>query len=243
MFEVIENSKLFLESYLGVLMDSSEGKELQKALEDSIAEERECLKLFRVQIGHCQQQKNLIDRRISEDGPTRDNMAKRRAFEEEQTILNVAGLAQQCNFETKGLQLLLYFQKNVNIRARIAVEASVMMYEWCEKLLGVSGKQFQDMAKRLLSQSGFVRVNVARKKVSDFFKKERTALHKIRNNVGAHRDDDFMKQMEVIDEVGWSDTIARFHEFEKATLEFGKSLQPLMDAGLRQISASFDGGR
>lgn len=46
-----------------------------------------------------------------------------------QTILNVAGLAQQCNYETKGLQLLLYFEKNNNVRTRIAIDASVMMYD------------------------------------------------------------------------------------------------------------------
>ena len=69
---------------------------------------------------------------------------------------------------------------------------------------------------------------------------EKWELHKIRNNIGAHRDDDFMKQMEVIGEMSWSDTIERFHEFEKATIEYGKSLKPLMDAGLHQIAESFN---
>lgn len=63
----------------------------------------------------------------------------------------------------------------------------------------------------------------------------------LRINVGAHRDVDFMKQMEVIDSLSWSDTLRRFHDFEKATIEFGKALSPLMDAGLRQIGASFMG--
>lgn len=49
-----------------------------------------------------------------------------------------------------------------------------------------------------------------------------------------------MKQMEVIDEMSWSDTIERFHEFEKAMIEFGKFLKPLMDAGLHQIADSFN---
>ena len=236
----MDENKFFLEFYLGALMNSPEGDDLQNALESTIEEERLCLEVFKKQISHCLRQMYLIDMRVSEKGPSKDIMIKRRAFEEQQTILNVAGLAQQCNYETKGLQLLLYFEKNNNARTRIAIDASVMMYEWCEKLLRVSGKQFQDIAKRLLPQSDFVSFNVARKKVSDFFKNEKWELHKIRNNIGAHRDDDFMKQMEVIDEMSWSDTIERFHEFEKATIEYGKSLKPLMDAGLHQIADSFD---
>lgn len=232
---------LFFESYLKALMDSPEGDQLRKSLENTIAEGERCLDEFKKMLSHCHGQLSLIDKNISEHGPSKTIMAKKRAFEEEQIILNVAALAQQCSFETKGFQLLLYFEKNENSQARIIVNVSVMMYEWCEKLLGVSGKQLQDITKRLLTQNHVVQINMARKRVSDFYKNEKSMLYEIRNNVGAHRDQDFMKQMDVIDALSWSDTLERFHEFEKATLAFGKALTPLMDAGLKQIGTAFRG--
>ena len=237
--DVMDIQKAFLEVYLGELMDSSAGNELRKALEATSADERLGLEEFKKKISHCQNQLIIIQNIISAKGPTKEIMSRKRAFEEEQVILNIASLTHQCNYETKAYQLLLYFEKNENIRAQIIGDVSVMMYEWCEKLLGVSGKQLQDIAQRLLGQAGIIRINVARKKISDFFKREKQNLHDIRNIVGAHKDGDFMKQRDVIDELSWSDTLTQFHDFEEATVEFGKALKPLMDAGLEQVATSF----
>lgn len=237
--DVMDIQKAFQEVYLRELMDSSAGNELREALEATSADERRGLEEFKKMISHCQNQLAIIQSSISAKGPTKEIMCRKRAFEEEQTILNIAALTHQCNYETKAYQLLLYFEKNENIRAQIMGNVSVMMYEWCEKLLGISGKPLQNIAKRLLEQAGVIRINVARKKISDFFKRERQTLHDIRIIVGAHKDGDFMKQREVIDEMSWSDILTQFHDFEDATVEFGRALKPLMDAGLKQVSASF----
>ena len=229
----------YFEVHLRELMNSPEGSKLKKALEATSADEKLGLEEFKRMISHCQDQLYLIQNSIATKGPTKEIMSKKRAFEDELAILNLAALAQQCNYETKGYQLLLYFENNENIRTQIISNVSVMMYEWCEKLLGVSGRQLQDIAKRLLNQAGVVRINVARKKISDFFKREKQNLHDIRIIVGAHKDGDFMKQRAVIDEMSWSDTLVIFHDFEDATLDFGKSLKPLMDAGMQKIVNSF----
>lgn len=237
--DVMDIQKAFLEVYLGELMDSSAGKELSETLQTTSADERLGLEEFKKMISHCQNQLSIIQNSISANGPTKEIMLRKRAFEEELVILNIAALTHQCNYETKAYQLLLYFEKNENIRAQIIGDVSVMMYEWCEKILVVSGKQLQDIAQRLLDHAGIIRINVARKKISDFFKREKQNLHYIRNIVGAHKDGDFMKQREVIDELSWSDTLTQFHDFEDATVEFGKALISLMDAGLKQVAISF----
>ena len=121
------------------------------------------------------------------------------------------------------------------IGERIAVEASVMMYEWCEDLNELTGKKYQDIAQRLLSQAALAKTRIARKKLADFFKQEKPVLSEIRHNAGAHREHDFMKQMEVLEGVGWSGTIDRLHRFEEVTLELGKTMKPLMEAGLKKI--------
>lgn len=66
-----------------------------------------------------------------------------------------------------------------------------------------------------------------------------TEFSEIRHNAGAHREHDFMKQMEVLEGVGWSGTIDRLHRFEEVTLELGKTMKPLMEAGLKKIGEAF----
>ncbi len=166
-------------------------------------------------------------------------MTQKRAFEEQEFVLNVAAQIQQCSYETKGIQKLLYFEKNESSKERIAVEASVMMYEWCEDLNELTGKKYQDIAQRLLSQAALAKTRIARKKLADFFKQEKPVLSEIRHNAGADREHDFMKQMEVLEGVGWSGTIDRLHRFEEVTLELGKTMKPLMEAGLKKIGEAF----
>lgn len=62
--------------------------------------------------------------------------------------------------ENKGIQKLLYFEKNESSKERIAVEASVMMYEWCEDLNELTGKKYQDIAQRLLSQAALAKTRM-----------------------------------------------------------------------------------
>ena len=77
---------------------------------------------------------------------------------------------------------MLYFEKNESSKERIAVEASVMMYEWCEDLNELTGKKYQDIAQRLLSQAALAKTRIARKKLADFFKQEKPVLSEIRHN-------------------------------------------------------------
>ena len=108
-----------------------------------------------------------------------------------------------------------------------------------EDLNELTGKKYQDIAQRLLSEAVLAKTRIARKKLADFFKQEKPVLSEIRHNAGAHREHDFMKQMEVLKGVGWSDTIERLHRFEEVTLELGKTVKPLMEAGLKKIGEAF----
>lgn len=231
--------KNYLDYFLEQRMNSADGEEIKGALEAISIEEKKCLELFKIQISHCQQQLALIGERITEGWHTHELMVKKRAFEEQEYVLNVAAQIQQCSYETKGIQKLLYFEKNESSRERIAVDASVMMYEWCEDLNELTGKKYQDIAKRLLSEAALAKTRIARKKLADFFKQEKPVLSEIRYNAGAHREHDFMKQMEVLEGVGWLDTIERLHRFEELTLELGKTMKPLMEAGLKKIGEAF----
>ncbi len=231
----------FIDIFLEQRMDSADGDELRCALEAIVKEEKVNLELFRIQINYCRNQISIINSKIDSGNPTHYLMTNRRAFEEQEFILNIAAQAQQCSYETKGLQKALYFEKNESSKERLVVEASVMMYEWCNDLQEMTGKKFQDIASKLLSAADLAKTRIARKRLQDFFKREKKVLSSVRHNTGAHRDHDYMKQREVLDGIGWSETIKRLHDFEEVTLELGKSISPLIKAGLKRIDKAFNG--
>ena len=231
--------KSFLDLFLEYRLKSSDGEEIKSALDSTIDEEKQCVELFKFQINHCKQQIENINKVVKVRGANSDMLNKKSAFEDELIILNVAALAQRCNIETNGLQKLLYFEENESSKERIAVDANLTMYEWCDDFNDLTGKKFQQLAQRLMSDEDLATMRQAKKKLGDFFEQEKSVLANVRHNVGAHRDHDFMAQQEVLERICWSDTIERLHRFEEATLELGKSLKPFMDAGLAQIAKAF----
>lgn len=227
--------------FLEQRMDSSEGEELKATLEATIAEEKLCLEQFELQIRICRDKLAEINARLSSVGPTHRLMAMKRAFEEQEFVINVAAQSQQCSYETKGIQKLLYFEKNESGKERLAVDAYEMMYEWCDDLLQLTAKRFQDIASKLLSPAQLANTRIARKKLKDFYDREKAVLSDARHNAGAHREHDFLKQREVIESLNWSETIEKLHEFEVVTMGLAKSIDPLMKAGLRRLDSIFNG--
>ena len=96
--------KNYLDYFLEQRVNSADGEEIKGALEAISIEEKKCLELFKIQISHCQQQLALIGERITAGWHTHELMVKKRAFEEQEYVLNVAAQIQQCSYETKGKQ-------------------------------------------------------------------------------------------------------------------------------------------
>ena len=238
-FLIMHRMGKFLDIFLEQRMDSSDGEELKAVLENTIAEEKKCLEQFELQIKICRGKIAEIDERIARNGQTHTLMQMKRAFEEQEFIVNTAAQCQQCSFETKGLQKLLYFEKNESGKERIAVDAFVMMYEWCDDLLQLTAKKFQDIACKLLSPAELANTRIARKKLKDFYDREKPFLSDTRHNAGAHREHDFLKQREIIENLNWSETIEKLHGFEVVTMDLAKSIDPLMRAALRRLDGIF----
>ena len=135
--------------------------------------------------------------------------------------------------------VIVYFTGHGGLHGDTIIEVNPKGELIKEDLNELTGKKYQDIAQRLLSQAALAKTRIARKKLADFFKQEKPVLSEIRHNTGAHREHDFMKQMEVLEGVGWSGTIDRLHRFEEVTLELGKTMKPLMEAGLKKIGEAF----
>ena len=135
--------------------------------------------------------------------------------------------------------VIVYFTGHGGLHGDTIIEVNPKGELIKEDLNELTGKKYQDIAQRLLSQAALAKTRIARKKLADFFKQEKSVLSEIRHNAGVHREHDFMKQMEVLEGVGWSGTIDRLHRFEEVTLELGKTMKPLMEAGLKKIGEAF----
>lgn len=135
--------------------------------------------------------------------------------------------------------VIVYFTGHGGLHGDTIIEVNPKGELIKEDLNELTGKKYQDIAQRLLSQAALAKTRIARKKLADFFKQEKPVLSEIRHNAGAHREHDFMKQMEVLEGVGWSGTIDRLHRFEEVTLELGKTMKPLMEAGLKKNGEAF----
>ena len=231
--------KKYLDLFLEQRMNSVDGEEIKSKLEAAIDEEKKCLDSFKFQIDYCQKQIASINKIFASKGCSHDLIVKKRAFEEYKAILNVAAQIQECSYETKGIQKILYFVKNESSRERVAIDAAEMMYEWCNDLKELTGKEYQEISQRLLSEDDLRKNRSTRKKLVDFFNQEKDVLSEVRHNVGAHREHDFIKQMAVLESVNWSDTIERLHRFEEITLEMGHTMKPLIAAGLKKITEAF----
>ena len=94
--------KKCLDYYLEQRMNSTDVDMIKDTLEAISLEEKKCLELFKIQIRHCQQQLALIGERIAAGWHTHELMIQKRAFEEQEFVLNVAAQIQQCSYETKG---------------------------------------------------------------------------------------------------------------------------------------------
>ena len=93
--------KKCLDYYIEQRMNSTDGDKIKETLEAISLEEKNCLELFKIQIRHCQQQLALIGERIADGWHTHELMTQKRAFEEQEFVLNVAAQIQQCSYETK----------------------------------------------------------------------------------------------------------------------------------------------
>ena len=50
------------------------------------------------------------------------------------------------------------------------------MYEWCDDFNDLTGKKFQKLAQRLMKDEDLVRIRQAKKKLGEFFEREKLVL-------------------------------------------------------------------
>ena len=84
----------------------------------------------------------------------------------------------------------------------VARQFAVLLYEAADDLPELLGKEFRESLKTLpLSDAEWACFNGIMKKINKFKQEHRGLLNELRNFVGAHRDQDAGKQLEIIEKV------------------------------------------
>lgn len=88
----------------------------------------------------------------------------------------------------------------------VARQFAVLLYEASHDLPELLGKEFRESLRTLpLTDSDWANLNAILKRINEFKKEHHSQLNTLRNYVGAHRDKDAGKQLEIIDNVNLLD--------------------------------------
>ena len=80
--------------------------------------------------------------------------------------------------------VIVYFTGHGGLHGDTIIEVNPKGELIKEDLNELTGKKYQDIAQRLLSQAALAKTRIARKKLADFFKQEKPVLSEIRHNAG-----------------------------------------------------------
>lgn len=132
-------------------------------------------------------------------------------------------------FDHSHLNFQLAVQRDEWQRRLTARSLSVLLYEICEDLLRVFGKDFRESMTVLhLPDSLFSQLGVETKAVNDFWATHGSGLKVLRTIAGAHRDHDAMLLNETIEGVDLHDLFTISNKLLELTNRLGQVAQAIL---------------
>ncbi len=221
---------------LALLFKSKEGDELKKTLRDKIAEQERMLDAFKTSIMHCDSQIQLCNA----SDPIKKNEANKVIFEDNKRIWNISGFINLISMDIKTIQYGMYFAETEWHKRFYARHACTIMYESAKDIFELLGKEFKNLISNRINIEDFEdELKDIRLRLNQFQGKNSVYLSLVRNNTSAHKEKDVLKQLEIITDINWSDTINTTMEFEKIINDLGVFLQKLIPKGLESLKEGF----
>ena len=130
----------------------------------------------------------------------------------------------------------LTFAENEWQKRYYARQASLIIYESLNDLFDLLGKDFKTIINTKLNNSELEsKFLLIRKELNQFKDNNFNRLKEIRNVATAHRDNDILKQINLIAEISWSEVIGIVTVFDKILNKLGPLLQELINYDLRKL--------
>ena len=223
-------------------MKGSGGKRLKETLAKKIAEQETMLDVFEVSIKHCNQQIELCtDKAAAEQNELKrqeyDNT--RIVFEDNKLIWNISGFITLISIDVKTIQAGMYFAETEWHKRFYARQICTIMYESAKDIFELLGKDFKAIIIKRIDITPFEHeLRNIRARLRQFQTNYSDYLHLVRNNTAAHKDQDVLKQLDIITNINWSETIQMTITFERIINDLGAFLQKLISSGLVSLKSS-----
>lgn len=231
-----------VDKQLGRLL-KSERDDILNNLNSSMATGELSLEHIITSIKHCKKQISNIDKLLRHNNGIyccNSLVAKRKAFDDNLAIWNLCGHIQLTSIQVKDVQKRLYAAETNELQKRIAIgDASLLIYESSKVIIDCTGKQFVDFLNKVLGQEDLSDFKSLRKDLTTFREDNSKNLKDVRVTNVAHRDKDILNQIDVIEELNWSDCIKLLLDYEKILNDFGTFLSSLIPLGNNELAKAF----
>lgn len=222
----------------------SERDSVMSNLNSSMATGELSLELIITSIKHCKQQISNIDKLFQQknnNSNVRNPLTvKRKAFEDNLMIWNLCGHVQLTSIQVKTIQKRLYYRESNELQKRMAIgDASLLVYESSKVIIDCTGKDFMIFLNKMLTQEQLESFKSLRKELTTFREVNSKYLKDIRVKSVAHRDLDILNQLDVIEDLNWSDCIQLLLDYEEILNNFGAFLISLIPLGNNVLAVAF----
>lgn len=231
-----------LDRELAKNMQSSGGMQLKATLKMKVVEQETMLDLFEQSIIHCNQQIQLCTEKadsVQNILKNQDYEAQKVIFEDNKLIWNISGFITLISIDVKTMQAGMYFAETEWHKRFYARQICTIMYESSIDIFELLGKDFKALISKRLDITPFEReFKDIRSRLNQFQTVNSEYLNTVRNNTAAHKDQDVLKQLDIISNINWSDTIQTTTIFEGIINDLGAFLQKLINSGLSNLKDS-----
>lgn len=211
-------------------MDNYNRSNLDKDLEDLIAKNKASLtSTFESNFQRQEQILNLIKSSL--------NHAEFNNFHDNKLIWNIAGFISIISYDLKIIGRDLTFAQSEWQKRYYARQACLIIYESVDSLFELLGKDFRELTQKRLNIVELEEILKDIRKDLNLFKTTYSKkLYEIRNVAIAHRDNDVMKQIEIIQQINWHETFQMTSQFDNILNKLGGFCQSLINKGLSDLT-------
>jgi hypothetical protein len=154
-------------------------------------------------------------------------------FKDTRIIWNIAGFINIVSYDLKIIGQDLTFAENEWQKRYYARQACLIIYESLNDFFDLMGKDFKTLIDKKVNDKSIAdNLNSIRKDLNKYKDANFQTLKQIRNVSIAHKDNDIIKQIEIIQNINWSDTLTLITQFDKILNDLGKLFQNLINIGL-----------
>lgn len=158
-------------------------------------------------------------------------------FNDNKLIWNIAGFINIISYDLKIIARDLTLAQTEWQKRHYARHACLIIYESIDSLFQLLGKDFRDLTQKRLNILELEEMLTEIREDLKLFKTNYSKkLYEIRNVAVAHRNNEVLKQVRIIKQINWNDTIQMISQFDNILNKLGAFCQSLINKGLRDLT-------